>query len=126
MLGSLAATRYDNSLGHSLTRLTPAQRSKARESLAEAMNVASKLHGTAARALTAAAKDSFVNGVHLAVEGGAILVGLSALAVARYLPRDLTHEVAGPDALEALEDTEAPGLAAVLPGYAATERVAPS
>ena len=44
------------------------------------------------RALTTAADHSFVNGVHMAVTGGAILAGLSAFAVARWLPRELTHE----------------------------------
>ena len=87
VLGSLAATRYDNSLNHALTGLTAAERSKARGSLAGALNVADKLRAAPARALTTAAQHSFVNGVHMAVTGGAILVGLSAIAVARWLPR---------------------------------------
>ena len=92
VLGSLAATRYDNSLNHAITGLTAAQRTKARSSLAGALNVAGKLRTVPGRALTTAADHSFVNGVHLAVTGGAILAGLSAFAVARWLPRELTHE----------------------------------
>jgi Na+/melibiose symporter-like transporter len=92
VLGSLAATRYDNSLNHALTGLTVAQRAKARSSIGGALQVAGKLRAAPGRALTIAAQHSFVNGVHLAVTGGAILVGLSAIAVARWLPRELTHE----------------------------------
>ncbi|MDQ1508343.1 MAG: hypothetical protein QOG50_187 [Actinomycetota bacterium] len=92
VLGSLAATRYDNSLNHALAGLTAAQRTKARSSLAGALNVADKLRAVPGRALTTAAQHSFVNGVHMAVTGGAILAGLSAFAVARWLPRELTHE----------------------------------
>jgi EmrB/QacA subfamily drug resistance transporter len=91
VLGSLAATRYDNSLNHALTGLTAAERTKARGSLAGALNVADTLRAVPGRALTNAAQHSFVNGVHLAVTGGAMLVGLSALAVARWLPREFTH-----------------------------------
>jgi len=92
VLGSLAATRYDNSLQHALAGLTGAQRTKARGSLAGALNVAGQLRAVPGRALTTASKHAFVNGVHLAVTGGAILAGLSAIAVARWLPRVLTHE----------------------------------
>ena len=92
VLGSLAATRYDNSLNHALAGLTAAQRIKARSSLAGALNVADKLRAGPGRALTSSAQHAFVNGVHLAVTGGAILAGLSAVAVARWLPRELTHE----------------------------------
>ena len=120
VLGSLAATRYDNSLNHSLGGLTAAQRASARGSLADALNVAHKLGAAPRHALTMAAQHAFVNGVHMAVTGGAILAGLSALAVARFLPRDLTHDGVAPGAIEALEDSEAAGLAGVLPGYAAT------
>jgi Na+/melibiose symporter-like transporter len=91
VLGSLAATRYDNSLNHALTGLTAVERTKARSSLAGALNVADKLRTAPGRALTTAAQHSFVNGVHMAVTGGAILVGLSAIAVARWLPREFTH-----------------------------------
>jgi len=118
VLGSLAATRYDNSLNHALAGLTGAQRSKARGSLAGALQVAGKLRGPSANALTFAAKHSFVNGVHMAVTGGAILVGCSAIAVTRFLPRDLTHEGVMKGPIEALEDAEAMGLAGVLSEHA--------
>jgi EmrB/QacA subfamily drug resistance transporter len=92
VLGSIAATRYDNSLNHALAGLTGAQRTKARSSLAGALDVAGKLRAAPGRVLTTAAEHSFVNGVHMAVTAGAFLVCLSAIAVARWLPRDLTHE----------------------------------
>ena len=50
-----------------------------------------------------------MNGVHLAVTGGAILVGLSAFAVARWLPADLTHEGVMHGPVQALEDSESMG-----------------
>jgi MFS transporter, DHA2 family, integral membrane protein len=92
VLGSIAATRYDNSLNHALTGLTGAQHTKARSSLAGALDVAGKLRAVPGRVLTTASEVAFVNGVHMAVTGGAFLVCLSAIAVARWLPRDLTHE----------------------------------
>jgi Na+/melibiose symporter-like transporter len=114
VLGSLAATRYDNSLNHALAGLSSSQRAKARSSLAGALNVADTLRAAPGRALELAAQHSFVNGVHMAVTGGAILVGCSALAVARFLPRDLTHEGVMQGPIQALEDSEAMGLAGVL------------
>ena len=92
VLGSVAATRYANSLNHALTGLPTDERAQARGSLAGALNVADTLRGAPREALTAAAQHSFVNGVHMAVTAGALLVGLSAIAVARWLPRNLTHE----------------------------------
>ena len=121
VLGSLAATRYDNSLNHALGGLTAAQRTRARGSLAGALNVAGKLGEAPAHALTVAAQQSFVNGVHMAVTGGAILVGLSAIAVARWLPADLTHEGVMHGPVQALEDSESMGLAGVLSDLTTTE-----
>jgi EmrB/QacA subfamily drug resistance transporter len=114
VLGSLAATRYTHSLNHALTGLSGTDQSQARGSLAGALDVAGNLRGVSSRALTDAAHQSFVNGVHLAVTGGALLTGLAAFAVARYLPRDLTHEGAVHGPVTALENAEALGLAGVL------------
>jgi DHA2 family multidrug resistance protein-like MFS transporter len=114
VLGSLAATKYTHSLEHALTGLSPADQSDARGSLGGALNVASRLHGAAAQALTSAAHQSFVNGVHLAVTGGALLTAIATVAVARYLPRDLTHEGVMQSSVSALEDAESLGLAGVL------------
>jgi EmrB/QacA subfamily drug resistance transporter len=121
VLGSLAATRYDNSLNHALGGLGAAQRTRARGSLAGALNVAGTLRGAPGRVLTVAAQHSFVNGVHMAVTGGAILVGCSAVAVARFLPRDLTHEGVMHGPVQALEDSESLGLAGVLSELTTTE-----
>ena len=60
--------------------------------LAGALDVAGNLRAVPGRVLTTASEVAFVNGVHMAVTGGAFLVCLSAIAVARWLPRDLTHE----------------------------------
>jgi hypothetical protein len=114
VLGSLAATRYTHSLNHALTGLAPADQSEARGSLGGALNVAGRLRGAPAEALTHAAHQSFVNGVHLAVTGGALLAGLATIAVARYLPRDLEHEPTAHSPVSALENAESLGLAGVL------------
>jgi hypothetical protein len=114
VLGSLAATKYTHSLNHALTGLSGAEQTQARGSLAGALGVADKLHGASSQALTNAAHQSFVNGVHLAVTGGALLTGLATVAVARFLPRDLTHEGVMHDGVTALEDAESLGLAGVL------------
>jgi len=114
VLGSLAATKYTHSLNHALTGLSGSEQSEARGSLAGALDVAGKLRGASSQALTSAAHQSFVNGVHLAVTGGALLTGLATVAVARFLPRDLTHEGAVQGPVPALENAESLGLAAVL------------
>jgi len=105
VLGSLAATRYTNSLNHALERLSPADRSQARGSLGGALDVASRLRTAPAHALTSAAQHAFVSGVHLAVTGGALLTGVATVAVARFLPRDLTPEDEMPEPVAAPEDT---------------------
>jgi hypothetical protein len=56
------------------------------------LQVANDLRPVPGRVLTVAAQQSFVSGVHLAVTFGAILAGLAAFAVARWLPRELKHE----------------------------------
>jgi len=94
--------------------LSPEQRAQARGSLAGALNVASQLRRVPGQVLTNAAQQSFVNGIHLAVTGGALLTGFAAVAVARYLPRDLTHEGVMHSSVAALEDSESLGLAGVL------------
>jgi EmrB/QacA subfamily drug resistance transporter len=114
VLGSLAATRYTHTLEPALKGLSAADQAEARGSLGGALNVAGRLHGAPAQALTSAAHQSFVNGVHLAVTGGALLAGLATFAVARYLPRDLEHEATAHSPVSALENAESLGLAGVL------------
>jgi hypothetical protein len=114
VLGSLAATKYTNSLNHALSGLSGSEQAQARGSLAGALDVAGKLRAVPAQALTSAAQHSFVSGVHLAVTGGALLTGLATVAVARFLPRDLTHEGVLHDPVRVLEDVESLGLAGVL------------
>jgi hypothetical protein len=114
VLGSLAATRYAHSLHRVVAPLPPDQRARARGSLAGALNVASGLRRVPGQVLTNAAQHSFVNGIHLAVTGGALLTGVATVAVARFLPRDLTHEAVMHSPAAAPEDAESLGLAGVL------------
>jgi EmrB/QacA subfamily drug resistance transporter len=114
VLGSLAATRYAHSLHRVVAPLPPDQRARARGSLAGALNVASGLRRVPGQVLTNAAQHSFVNGIHLAVTGGALLTGVATVAVARFLPRDLTHEAVMHSPSAAPEDAESLGLAGVL------------
>jgi EmrB/QacA subfamily drug resistance transporter len=114
VLGSLAASKYTHSLHDALAGLPAGDQSLARGSLGGALDVAGRLHGSAGSALTSAAQASFVHGVHLAVTGGAFLTGIATIAVARFLPRDLTHEGAVHGPVPALENAESLGLAGVL------------
>ena len=114
VLGSLAATRYAHSLHRVVAPLPPDQRAQARGSLAGALNVASGLRRVPGQVLTNAAQHSFVNGIHLAVTGGALLTGIATVAVARFLPRDLRHEGVMHSPVAALEGAESLGLAGVL------------
>ncbi len=114
VLGSLAATKYAHSLNHALGGLPRGEQAQARGSLGGALDVAGKLRVVPAQALTTAAQHSFVNGVHLAVTGGALLTGVATVAVARFLPRELEHEGAVEGPVPALENAESLGLAGVL------------
>jgi hypothetical protein len=106
VLGSLAASRYASALRVPLRALAPAARATAQSSLAGALQVAGTLPRAAGATLAGQADRAFVDGFHLAGLVGAVLAAASAIIVACYLPRRVTHSdpVAIPleDELEAL------------------------
>ncbi len=116
VLGSVAASKYANTLAGPVKHLTPAQQASAQGSLADALHTASQLGPAAGKALTTAANNAFVDGVHLAVTVGAIMALFSAACVLKWLPRNLSHqEGAVSDPVEALEEAAEFGVAGGFP-----------
>lgn len=118
VLGSFAASRYSSSLGKVIAKIPSSARAAARGSLAGALHVAAGLPGAARTLVGAAAKQAFVDGMHLAVIVGAVLAVVSAIIVLRFLPRVVAHEAPAHGALDAAEDAAQLGLAGVPPVFA--------
>ena len=118
VLGSLAASRYSSALRNLVSGLSGPQRTAARGSLAGALRTAASLPTSARHALELGAKTAFVDGIHLAVTGGAVLAFMAAFIVFRYLPHSVAHQAAPNDALGALEDAAELGLGGVPPVFA--------
>jgi Na+/melibiose symporter-like transporter len=117
LMGSLAASRYTSSLTTVTTHLPAAVRHQARVSLADALGAAAKLGGPAGRALRAGAEHAFINGIQLAVTGGAILAAISAVVVFFQLPREAAHGTSMENPMDAMELTAELGLAGVEPAF---------
>jgi EmrB/QacA subfamily drug resistance transporter len=117
IIGSIAASKYASKIGHLLTGLSGQNRSDARTSIAGALQVAGKLHGTASTALTSGAHSAFVAGLHFAVLIGAALSLIAAGFVYRNLPPSLAPEGAMHGPLEAFEEAAELGLAGVPPAF---------
>ena len=122
VLGSIAASRYASSIAPALHGLSPADQQSASTSIAGALHVASTLPAAAGAALTSAAQEAFVVGIHLAVIVGAILALISAVIVYRKLPHSLTQSGALHGPTEALEEVAAMGLGGVPPVFADVQR----
>ncbi len=118
VLGSIAASRYATSVGPALHGLSPANQESASASIAGALHVASTLPTAAGNALTSAAQEAFVSGIHLAVVIGGVLALISAVIVFRKLPHSLTQSGALHGTTEALEEVAAMGLGGVPPVFA--------
>jgi hypothetical protein len=115
ILGSLTASHYSSAISKALGAITdPGGRTRARGSLAGAIDEAGKLPADAGRALVRAANQAFVDGMHVAVTVGGFGAIAAAVFVVRYLPRHVVHEGALHSAREALE-AEAELLGGVLP-----------
>jgi hypothetical protein len=118
VLGSVAASKYASQIAPFFRRLSPADQSDARTSIAGAHKVASGLAQPAQRVLTSAADHAFVSGIHLAVVVGAALALFSAVVVLRYLPHSLVGEGAVRGPVESFEDAAELGIAGVPPLFA--------
>jgi hypothetical protein len=115
VLGSVAATKYTSRINHVTLGLAPAIRSQSRVSLADALAAAAKLHGASGRALAVGSQHAFLDGIHLAVLSGAALAAVAAVTVLRFLPRQVSHQGAPTDPIEALENVAELGVAGVPP-----------
>jgi EmrB/QacA subfamily drug resistance transporter len=120
ILGSVAASHYASKIGPNLNGLSAQDASSARTSIAGALDVASRLPAGAAKVLTTAADNAFVDGIHLAVTVGAILALISSFIVYRFLPHSLVQEGAVRGPIESLEDAAELGIAGVPPLFADT------
>jgi EmrB/QacA subfamily drug resistance transporter len=118
VLGSVAASRYATNVEPFLRRLSAADQSTARTSIAGALRVAQTLPRPGQAILTAGANHAFVSGIHLAVTVGAVLALISAVIVFRYLPHSLVAENAVRGPVESVEDAAELGLAGVPPLFA--------
>jgi hypothetical protein len=118
VLGSLAASRYASGLRALVRPLAPAARATAQSSLAGALQVAGSLPHGAGSTLASRADRAFVDGFHLAGIVGAVLAAASAVIVACYLPRRVSHAEAQPAPVEV-------DLGAIVPDYPEEEDQAP-
>ena len=118
VMGSVATSQYTHHLDD-LTKALPAgTRSAARGSLSDALEAAQKLGGPAGRALTTGAQHAFIDGIHVAVTTGSILALVAAVAVYKFLPRELADEASLHGGAEAAEDAATLGIAGVPPTFA--------
>jgi EmrB/QacA subfamily drug resistance transporter len=117
LMGSLAASRYASSLARVTAHLPASTVKQAGISLADALAAATKLGGPAGRALTTGSQHAFIDGIQLAVTGGAVLSAAAAAAVFRWLPRQAAHGTALVGAVEAMENTAELGIAGIEPAF---------
>ncbi len=91
VMGSIAASRYAAHLTHVIAPFPAATKAQARTSLADALGAAHRLPPGLGQRLTSGADHAFIDGIHFAVIAGAGLAFVAAVAVIRYLPRQLDH-----------------------------------
>lgn len=72
--------------------------------------------------LAIGADHAFIDGIRLAVIGGALLAALAAVIVFRNLPREAAHGTAVESSVTAVETTAELGLAGVEPAFAGDAR----
>lgn len=118
VLGSIAASRYSAHLAPHVSHLPAAAQNTATESINGAIQTAGTLSHEAGAQLTLAAEHAFVSGIHLAVFAGAILAGIAAVVVYRFLPAQSAQQGAMHGAAESLEEAAELGLAGVPPVFA--------
>jgi EmrB/QacA subfamily drug resistance transporter len=113
VLGSLAASRYSHSIDGAIDTIPASAQAATKSSLAGALDAARGLAPADARAVTSAASQAFVSGIHFAVTVGAALAVTAAVVVYRYLPHKATHESAS----EAGEHMAELGVGGNLPAF---------
>jgi EmrB/QacA subfamily drug resistance transporter len=92
VLGSITATHYAHAIAPTAAKALPADAAGAATgSLADALGAAGALPGAARATFTAAARQAFLDGVHVSVVVASALAATTALVVLRYLPRTVRH-----------------------------------
>jgi DHA2 family multidrug resistance protein-like MFS transporter len=95
VLGSLVLSQFQSQLKPDLAGLPASAQSLATKGLAEAIEVANKLGGTAGQTLKAAAQDAFMSGMGMACTVAAAVAVIAAIIVYRLLrPRPAPQETA--------------------------------
>jgi EmrB/QacA subfamily drug resistance transporter len=92
ILGSIAASQYRSALSSTLHSLPAGIDHRATSSIAGALQSTGGLSAAAAHALTTAARQAFVDGLHVAALVGAVLAVTAVVMVMRFLPRRLAHQ----------------------------------
>jgi DHA2 family multidrug resistance protein-like MFS transporter len=95
VFGSLLVSRYADHLGSRLSGKIPAPLlDQAKESVGSALNIARTVPEAKpfAPQLVAAARESFVSGLHFAAWIAIVVLLIAAGLVARFLPARATHE----------------------------------
>ncbi len=118
VLGSIAASRYASLIAPAVGDLSTSDRTAATSSIGGALDVAADLGRRASEALTSAAHESFLSGLHVAVLGASVLAFGSAVIVYRYLPHHLAAEGSLHGPVESIEDAAELGLGGTPPVFA--------
>ena len=102
VLGSLLISRYQSRIAPALGSLTGQTRTDARSGLAGALKVAGQ---SGDGQLVAAAKQSFMSGLHLAAVTASVACALAAIIVYRLLPHPASTKAADHVAVPAIDVT---------------------
>jgi EmrB/QacA subfamily drug resistance transporter len=92
ILGSIAASQYRSALSSTLHSLPAGIDNRATSSIAGAVQSTTGLSAAEGHALIAAARQAFVDGLHVAAMVGAVLAVVAVVAVMRFLPRRFAHQ----------------------------------
>jgi EmrB/QacA subfamily drug resistance transporter len=91
VIGSVMNTVYRDKVADALTGLPPAAADAAGDSVGAAVAIAAQIGGAAGDALTATARNAFVEGLGLAAVVAAVVAVLTSAYVFRQMPRGADH-----------------------------------
>lgn len=88
VIGSASISGYHSALDARVARLGLSSRelTEVRGSLGGALKIANGFGGETGRTLRSVSRAAYVQGMHLGVGAGAVLVGVSVILALRYLP----------------------------------------
>ena len=110
VLGSVVTSQYTSGIGATLAGLPEQARGLADSGLAGALRVAGNVGGAEGEALTAAAKQAFVDGLSLAAIVGSVVVFVAAFVSWKLLPRTTSAPFVSPPRDEDRSVVEQPSL----------------